>query len=94
VNRHYEPLRLAPLLTINQTAGLLGISRDTLYRILCRGELVSTRVGSRHRFRMADVEEYLDRRCESAADRAAASKDTSATAHHRPPRNELLKPGQ
>jgi len=52
---------LSPLLSINEVAGLLGISRPTLYALIRRGELVPIRVGGRARFEPADVRLYLER---------------------------------
>lgn len=52
---------LSPLLSINEVAALLGISRKTLYALIRRGELVPIRVGERARFDPADVRVYLER---------------------------------
>jgi excisionase family DNA binding protein len=53
-----------PLLTVNDLARLLGISRDSVYRMIRSGELVPYRVGERFRFRPEDVETYLERQRE------------------------------
>jgi excisionase family DNA binding protein len=52
---------LSPLLSINEVAELLGISRPTVYALIRRGELVPIRVGERARFAPADVAAYLER---------------------------------
>jgi excisionase family DNA binding protein len=52
---------LSPLLSINEVAELLGISRPTVYALIRRGELVPIRVGERARFEPADVRVYLER---------------------------------
>jgi putative molybdopterin biosynthesis protein len=52
---------LAPLLSINEVAQLLGISRPTVYALIRRGELIAIRVGERLRFDPADVRGYLER---------------------------------
>jgi excisionase family DNA binding protein len=52
---------LAPLLSINEVAELLGISRPTVYALIRRGELVPIRVGERIRFDPADIRAYLER---------------------------------
>jgi excisionase family DNA binding protein len=57
---------LSPLLSINGVAGLLGISRPTVYALISRGELVPIRVGERARFDPADVRAYLDRHREGS----------------------------
>jgi excisionase family DNA binding protein len=63
----YEPVRIAPVLTVNQAASVLGIGRVTVYRLLRAGDLDAVRVGKRLRFRPEDLEEYLERNRESAA---------------------------
>jgi excisionase family DNA binding protein len=52
---------LSPLLSINEVAGLLGISRPTVYALIRRGDLIPIRVGERARFEPADVRAYLER---------------------------------
>ena len=52
---------LSPLLSINEVAELLGISRPTVYALIHRGQLVPIRVGERARFDPADVRLYLER---------------------------------
>ena len=52
---------LEPLLTINAACDVLAVSRNTLYRLVDRGELLPTRVGERLRFRPDDVRAYLER---------------------------------
>ena len=56
-----EASSLEPLLTINGACDLLSISRNTLYRLVDRGELRPTRVGERLRFQPDDVRAYLER---------------------------------
>jgi excisionase family DNA binding protein len=57
--------QLEPLLTINEAADVLGISRSQVYLMLRRGELPYTRVGERIRFVPAELREYLDQQKES-----------------------------
>lgn len=52
---------LAPLLTVNQVAAVLGISRPTVYALVRRGELRPTRVGERLRFDQDDIRAYIER---------------------------------
>jgi excisionase family DNA binding protein len=59
------PDGLSRLLSINDVAALLGISRPTVYALIRRGELVPIRVGQRARFESADVRAYLERHRES-----------------------------
>jgi excisionase family DNA binding protein len=49
------------LLTLNETLSLLSISKQTLYRMLDRGELFSTKVGRQRRFRRSELQAYLER---------------------------------
>jgi excisionase family DNA binding protein len=52
----------SPLLSVNEVAGLLGVTRATIYRVRVReGEIPSYRVGERLRFKPADVDAYLER---------------------------------
>jgi excisionase family DNA binding protein len=55
-----------PLLTINDVAHQLAISRDSVYRLMRSGVLPSFRVGERFRFRQEDLEAYLERGRERA----------------------------
>lgn len=55
-----------PLLTVNDVASLLAVSRDSVYRLVRCRELVPYRVGERLRFAAADVDAYLERRRERA----------------------------
>jgi len=50
------------LLSIDDVAGLLNVSRKTVYRLTSSGELPASRVGERLRFRPREIDEYLDRR--------------------------------
>lgn len=58
---------LSPLLSINEVARLLRISRPTVYALIRRGELVPIRVGERSRFEPADIRAYLERHREEPA---------------------------
>jgi excisionase family DNA binding protein len=64
---------LSPLLSINEVAELLGISRPTVYALIRRGELIPIRVGERLRFEKADVRDYLERNRESAPEMREAA---------------------
>ena len=48
-------------MTVNECARLLGISRDSVYRMVKRGDLVPYRVGERLRFRPEDLNAFLER---------------------------------
>jgi excisionase family DNA binding protein len=59
----YSPSR-TPLLDVNGLAQLLGISRQSVYRMIARRELVPYRIGERLRFRPEEVDAYLERQRE------------------------------
>lgn len=53
---------MAPLvLTIQQAAALLAVSRSTTYRLIASGAIETIRVGSHPRIRPRALERYLDR---------------------------------
>lgn len=49
------------LISINEVADWLGVSRQTVNRLVARGEIPVVRVGSRVLVRPRDVEEFVDR---------------------------------
>ena len=49
------------LLTVNEAAAYLASSRWTVYRLVRRGELRALRVGDRLRFRLEELDAYLER---------------------------------
>lgn len=50
---------LRPLLTVKETCRVLGVSKQTVYRLLAAGDLQCVIVGERKRFRPEDLEAYL-----------------------------------
>jgi len=56
---------LEALLTINDVARLLVVSRAKVYELMSTGALVPIRVGERARFDPADVRAYLKRHREA-----------------------------
>jgi excisionase family DNA binding protein len=57
-----RPLTLAErLLTANEVAGILHISRSMVYHLVFRGDLPSLKIGSARRFRRHDLQRYLAR---------------------------------
>ena len=52
----------ARLLTVNEVADLLRVSRMTVYRLIKEGQLKALRVGRSYRLREDDVDEYLSKR--------------------------------
>jgi excisionase family DNA binding protein len=64
--RVYERVRLEPLLTVNDVAAVLSVTRRTVYRLVHKQELHPTRVEERLRFEPADIRAYLERHREPA----------------------------
>jgi excisionase family DNA binding protein len=50
------------LLTVNEVADLLRVSRMTVYRLIKTGEMPALRVGRSYRLREQDVHTYLNGR--------------------------------
>ena len=48
------------LLTLNQVAERLQVSRWTVYQLIWAGELPSVHLGRCHRIRTADIDRYID----------------------------------
>jgi excisionase family DNA binding protein len=57
----------APLMTVRGVTDVLGVSRQTVYRLIRAGELVPIRVSQSPRFRPADIEAYLERNRDTKA---------------------------
>ncbi|MHB9023784.1 MAG: ATPase, T2SS/T4P/T4SS family [Armatimonadota bacterium] len=49
------------LLTLNETIDFLGVSKQTLYRLMGRGQLKGIKVGRQWRFSKEDLDAYLQR---------------------------------
>ena len=54
-----RPFTEARLLTVNEVADLLRVSRMTVYRLIKDGEMAAVRVGRSYRLREDDVDTYL-----------------------------------
>ncbi len=52
-------------MTVTAVCGLLGISKQTVYRLIRAGELRPTRVGDRLRFEPDDVRAFVERHREA-----------------------------
>ena len=57
-----EPFTEARLLTVNEVADLLRVSRMTVYRLIKNGEMPALRVGRNYRLREEDIHNYLTER--------------------------------
>jgi excisionase family DNA binding protein len=58
-NVRREPFTEARLLTVNEVAELLRVSRMTVYRLIKTGEMPALRVGRNYRLREEDVHSFL-----------------------------------
>lgn len=77
-------------MTAEEVAGMLRISKNSVYRMAQSGELASYRVGRKLRFTLRDVEEYIQKRTRGDGDGQAAEAGTcAATAVQTPPANAL-----
>ena len=50
------------LLTVDETAEALAVSRSTIYRLLKSGDLVATRIGTTVRIPESSVRRFVDTR--------------------------------
>ncbi len=71
-----SPLDPDRLLTINEVAVLLHVSRSLLYRLIRTGALPTVRILHALRFRWQDVEDYVNRRA-AGGRRGRKKKGTS-----------------
>jgi len=53
---------MAELMTVQEVADYLRVTKKTIYRLLRRGELPATKVGRQWRFDKASIEEWLRRK--------------------------------
>ena len=67
-----EPFTEARLLTVNEVADLLRVSRMTVYRLIKTGEMSAFRVGRGYRLREEDIDSYLTERYTEAGYRQSA----------------------
>jgi excisionase family DNA binding protein len=51
---------LSPIMTLPETAEYLRISQATLGRLIRRGEIPHFRVGSDYRFRLDQIDKWID----------------------------------
>ncbi|GIU97414.1 MAG: hypothetical protein KatS3mg013_1217 [Actinomycetota bacterium] len=59
--------RMKPLLKPAEAARMLGVSRSQIYHLAATGEIAHVRVGHSVRFRLEDLERYIERRRVAAA---------------------------
>ena len=56
---------MTDLLGINDITKLLGIGRNSAYKLINSGELPSIRLGRKRRVRLSDINEYINDKFES-----------------------------
>ena len=56
---------MTDLLGINDITKLLGIGRNTAYKLINSGELPSIRLGRKRRVRLSDINEYINDKFDS-----------------------------
>ena len=64
MNDRDEGEKMAPmekLMTLEEVADYLRLSKDTVYRMANTGKLPASKVGSQWRFRKEDVDEWLEK---------------------------------
>ncbi|ADP84831.1 helix-turn-helix domain-containing protein [Pseudofrankia inefficax] len=67
-----SPAGAPVLLTVEEAARLLRISRTVLYDLIGDGEIPAVRIGRLRRLRLADVETFAERRVEPGGGNRAA----------------------
>lgn len=53
--------QLDPMLTVNEAAAYMRVSRRTVERLIARGELRPLHVGDRYRFHREAIDAYVSR---------------------------------
>jgi excisionase family DNA binding protein len=61
-NMNEQSFTEARLMTVNEVADLLRVSRMTVYRLIKEGDMKALRVGRSYRLRVDDVDDYLSQR--------------------------------
>lgn len=51
---------LDTLMTLEEVAAYLRLSRDTVYRMVQKGKIPASKVGTQWRFRKIEVDDWLD----------------------------------
>lgn len=64
MNRRRKKEKVPPvekLMTLEEVADFLRLSKDTVYRMASGGKLPASKVGSQWRFRREDVDQWLEK---------------------------------
>ncbi len=68
------------LMTIEEVASYLRLSKDTVYRMAQAGKIPASKVGQQWRFRREDVDEWLERN--KNVGRTSGDRDLPTTGDH------------
>ena len=60
--RNVDDASMDPLVTIEQVATYLQVSKDTVYRLAQAGSLPGAKIGQQWRFRKSEVDTWLEGR--------------------------------
>lgn len=66
------------LLTIEEVAKFLSLSRDTVYRMAQIGKIPASKVGTQWRFRRKDIDGWLDQNSNTKSKRKRSFSSTKA----------------
>lgn len=58
------------LLNMNQAAEYLGIKKNTLYQLCGRDEITRVKIGKLNRFRVSDLQDFINRRIRHFVEKA------------------------
>lgn len=61
IKQPFEELKTKEFLSINEVCQLIGISRRTVYRMIERGELNKTKIGTRSIFKRSDLDNLFNK---------------------------------
>ena len=62
------------LMTLEEVAAYLRLSKDTVYRLAQRGKLPASKAGSQWRFRRDDIDGWLERNKNVTEDKEGAGR--------------------
>ena len=66
----YQPALPKLLLTIDETARMLSMSRSSVYRLILSGQLVSLKIGGKRRVSVQTLHSYIAQAGEACQDEA------------------------
>lgn len=66
---------IEPLLSVDDVAAILGVKRDTVYKLIDRNELPGFKVGRLWKFKQNEVDAWVDKRPGRRASRKGGASD-------------------